>query len=73
MTSEPQNLRAAFAAAETQKKHLESSYGSTSDPDYQNTLQQLLAQYERCKRYVDELALFSPNESLEDMSTDSLQ
>jgi immunoglobulin-binding protein 1 len=73
MTSEPQNLRAAFAAAEVQKKTLEASYSSTSDPDYQNILQKLLEQYERCKRYVNELALFSPNESLEDISTDSLQ
>ncbi|KAG6035581.1 hypothetical protein E4U40_002137 [Claviceps sp. LM458 group G5] len=70
-SSEPQSLNAAFAEAETKRKTLETL--PATSPSYGDDLAALLSQYASLIDQVDSLALFSPNESIEDVPTSSLR
>jgi immunoglobulin-binding protein 1 len=70
--TEPQNLRTLFASAEAQRKQLESAF-ETSSPAYQQSLGAAKATYEECRRFADDLSLFSPNETVDDISSGDLQ
>ena len=72
MADEPQSLRAVFASAEAKRKSLELSW-ETNAPAYQDTLQAAISQYHRCLQLSDSVALFSSNESLDDIATNDLQ
>jgi len=72
MSEGPQSLRATFTGAENLRSQLEVSY-DTNAAAYQDQLRQALAQYQQCLRLAEGVALFSPNESLEDISTNDLQ
>jgi TAP42-like family len=72
MTSEPRSLQAAFADAEAKRAYLENSY-STSTPAFQDNLSAAIATYDECLRIADRVALFSPNETLEDITSGDLQ
>lgn len=72
MSEGPQSLRATFAGAEKIRAQLEVSY-DTNAASYQESLKQALSQYRQCLQLVESIALFSPNESLEDISTNDLQ
>ncbi|KAK8208003.1 Type 2A phosphatase-associated protein 42 [Zalaria obscura] len=69
---EPQNLRAAFASAEKKRQEVESSW-ETNTTAYQDNLSAAIAAYEQCLQVADRISLFSPNESLEDISSGDLQ
>ncbi|KAK8212123.1 type 2A phosphatase-associated protein 42 [Phyllosticta capitalensis] len=69
---EPRSLRALFADAESKRKALESSYDSNSE-EYQDSLASTIATYNECSKAADQVSLFSPNESLEDVSSGDLQ
>lgn len=66
------NLRTVYASAEEQRQSLEKS-PETSSAEYQENLQAAIASFEECQRLVDQVALFSPNESVEDISSRDLQ
>ncbi|KKY23753.1 putative tor signaling pathway regulator [Diplodia seriata] len=69
---QPQSLRALFYGAEARRKELESTYDSNSDA-YQQKLSSAIATYEECLRVADRVSLFSPNETLEDVSSGDIQ
>ncbi|KAL0262669.1 Type 2A phosphatase-associated protein 42 [Diplodia seriata] len=69
---QPQSLRALFYGAEAKRKELESTYDSNSDA-YQQKLSSAIATYEECLRVADRVSLFSPNETLEDVSSGDIQ
>jgi hypothetical protein len=72
MASEPRSLQAAFADAEARRADLDNSY-STSTPAFQENLAAAIATYDECLRIADRVALFSPNEALEDIGSGDLQ
>jgi immunoglobulin-binding protein 1 len=72
MTDEPQSLRGLFARAERGREELSSSY-QTDSPTYQENLSTTIATYEECLKVAEQVSLFSPNETLEDISSSDLQ
>lgn len=68
---EPQSLKSLFQAAETSRLTLERTSPSTF-PDYASTLSSTIDLYTTCLTQISRLALFSPNESAEDISTSDL-
>ena len=70
--TEPQSLRALFASAEERRKRLESAL-ETSSPAYQQNLGAAIDTFEQCRRLADDLSLFSPNETIDDISSKNLQ
>jgi hypothetical protein len=72
MAEGPQSLRTLFSSAEEHRKQLDSSWETSSQP-YQENLRATIATYEDCKKLADELSLFSPNETLEDISSKDIQ
>jgi immunoglobulin-binding protein 1 len=72
MTDEPQSLRGLFLRAEHARKELAYSYEPNS-PTFQENLSAAIATYEQCKKVAQEVSLFSPNETLEDISSSDLQ
>lgn len=72
MSEQPQSLRAFFAKAERARQELTSSYEPNS-PTYQENLTQTIATYEECLKLSEQISLFSPNESLEDISSGDIQ
>ncbi|KAF4541667.1 TAP42-like protein [Lasiodiplodia theobromae] len=69
---QPQSLRALFSSAEAKRKDLEATYDSNSDA-YQQKLSSAIATYEECLKVADRVSLFSPNETLEDVSSGDIQ
>ena len=72
MTEQPQSLRAIFATADSRRKELEASW-DTNSASYQENLTATTKLYEQCIQLADSVSLFSPNESLDDISTNDLQ
>lgn len=71
MADEPQSLRSLYATAENARQSLETSY-DTQSPNYQTTLTKALQLYAQCLTLAAQIALFSPNESLEDIASADL-
>lgn len=69
---EPQSLRSCFAEAETKRRGLEKFFDSNSD-SFQENLASAITKYEECVRIAADVALFSINETLEDISSGDLQ
>jgi immunoglobulin-binding protein 1 len=67
-----QNLKSLFSSAERQRKDIEVSWDSNTTT-YQENLAAAIATYENCLQLADRLSLFSPNESLEDITSGDLQ
>ncbi|WQF83483.1 Putative TAP46-like protein [Colletotrichum destructivum] len=67
----PQTLKSVFTSAEKKRFTLENSYEASS-PNYLDDLRNAISEYETCLDLISRAALFSPNESLEDLSTSSL-
>ncbi|KAH9882093.1 hypothetical protein J1614_001265, partial [Plenodomus biglobosus] len=72
MTDEPQSIRGLFLTAERVRQSLLSSYEPNS-PAYQENLTMTIATYEECLKLAEQVSLFSPNETLEDISSSELQ
>jgi hypothetical protein len=72
MSEQPQNLRALYASAELARQELASSY-ETNTPTFQENLSKTIATYEECFKVSKQISLFSPNETLEDISSSDLQ
>lgn len=71
MAEEPQTLRAVWQRAEDKRNRVQSSY-ETNTAAYQELLNAAITSYEQCLRIQDQIALFSPNESLDDIATQDL-
>ncbi|KAI1956643.1 Type 2A phosphatase-associated protein 42 [Ophidiomyces ophidiicola] len=72
MDEEPRSLQILFSSAKAQKKSLESA-PSANDEAYKDQLDSTLELFETCHKLIAKLSLFSPNESLEDITTADLQ
>jgi immunoglobulin-binding protein 1 len=69
-TTEP-SLRGLFNQAKNRQDELDSL-----DPRsayFMDTLQSIIDSLEQCRKLIQQLSLFSPNEEVEDISTQNLQ
>jgi immunoglobulin-binding protein 1 len=69
---EPRSLRTIFDSAETKREALEGAFEANT-PTYRDNLEFALKAYEECLVIIKQISLFSPNESLEDVSTTDLR
>lgn len=67
-----QSIRSLFDSAERQRKDVEASWDSNT-ATYQQNVAAAISTYEDCLKLTDHLSLFSPNETLEDLTTGDLQ
>lgn len=67
-----QSLRSTFVAAEGLRVSLERTFNFNGE-GFQLQLTTAIRTFEECKRLVAILSLFSPNETLEDISTSELK
>jgi immunoglobulin-binding protein 1 len=67
-----QTLKEVFTEAESKRRQLDDLQNSNTD-EFQHTLLSAIATYERCLEFVEKLSLFSPNEDIDDLSSDTLQ
>ncbi|KAL1303557.1 hypothetical protein AAFC00_006927 [Neodothiora populina] len=72
MAEEGNSLKALYSSAETKRAELEAAINSNT-PAYQDKLAAAIATYEKCLRLVDQVALFSDNESVDDLSSNNIQ
>lgn len=72
MDEQPQSLNALLASAKAQKEDLEAN-SPVNNPQYQDKLDATISTFENCQTKIAKLALFSSNESLEDISTSDIQ
>lgn len=71
MDDEEISLGRLFAQSRTKQHQLE-----TLDPrsnEFKTTLQSIVQSLERCRKLIDGNSVFSPNEELEDISTQDIQ
>jgi immunoglobulin-binding protein 1 len=66
-----QSLRQMFRQAKVNQQELD-SLDPRSD-GFKETLASVTTDFERCQKFVIELSIFSPNEELEDISTQNIQ
>lgn len=72
MAEEPRSLRDLFTSAKSQKEALESGLSSDTD-EYREKVNATITKLEECQQLISKLSLFSPNETLDDISTADLQ
>jgi hypothetical protein len=72
MAAEPKNLRSLFREAEAKRRSLD-DVGSTVSDAFQENLASAITSYEECLKVANEISLFSPNESLEDIASGDLE
>lgn len=68
---ESKSLKSVFARAEERRLALEGAFEVT-DPNYREVLSNAVDDYVECLDLISQLRIFSPNESLEDLSTSDL-
>lgn len=68
---ESKTLKSVFAQAEERRLALEGAFEVT-DPSYRDVLTNAIDDYTECLELIGQLRIFSPNESLEDLSTSEL-
>lgn len=66
------SLKASFDSAETLRKSLEETFDCNCDT-YQDKVRAAIAAYKECKDVVEAVSLFSPNETLEDVSSSEIK
>jgi len=67
-----QSIKSLFSSAERQRIDIEASWDSNTAA-YQENLATCIATYQDCLQLADRLSLFSPNETLEDLTSGDLQ
>ena len=72
MSNEDQSIRGLFAKAERAREELGEAYEPNS-PTYQENLEKTIATYIQCLKKTEDFSLFSPNETLEDISSSDIQ
>ncbi|KAK3318447.1 TAP42-like protein [Apodospora peruviana] len=68
---EPRSLKEIFADADSKRLSLEQAHDTTSD-SYTETVSAAVKGYQDCLRLINTFSIFSPNETLEDISTSDL-
>lgn len=71
MTESSPNLRSLFLTAKSKQARLQDS--DTSSAAYREDLQGAISTFEECRELVERLAIFSPNETAEDIATSAIQ
>lgn len=66
------SIKSLFSSAERQRKDIEASWDSNT-ATYQLNLASAIGTYQECLQLADRLDLFSPNESLEELTSRDLQ
>ncbi|KAL1597795.1 Type 2A phosphatase-associated protein 42 [Paraconiothyrium brasiliense] len=69
---EPKSIRSLFFTAERLRNNL-NSFPDSNSPTYQENLTNAIATYEACLTLSEQVSLFSPNESLDDVSSSDIQ
>ncbi|GAB1318896.1 Type 2A phosphatase-associated protein 42 [Madurella fahalii] len=69
---EPRSLKAVFAEAESKRLTIESSPFAPNSTEYTDTVSSAIKLYQDSLGLISAVSLFSPNESLEDLSTSDL-
>lgn len=69
---EPKSIRALFLKAERLRNEL-NNFPDSNSPTYQENLTNAIATYESCLELSEQVSLFSPNESLDDVSSSDVQ
>lgn len=69
---EPQSIRALFVTAERLRNDL-NNFPDSNSPTFQENLINAIATYESCLKLSEQVSLFSPNESLDDVSSSDIQ
>ena len=72
MADEDRSLRSVHQEAEQKRNTLENSFDRNSSA-FQDNLHSAIQLHERCLNIADQISLFSPNETLEDIGTADLQ
>ena len=72
MAEPPRTLSALFASGVSQRNRLATA-PETSSSRYQEDLKAAIATFEQCREISEHISLFSPNETLEDISTGDLR
>ncbi|KAL2175710.1 TAP42-like protein [Thermothelomyces heterothallicus CBS 202.75] len=72
MDDQPRSLKDVFADAESKRLSLENSPFAPNSSEYADTVSSAVKLYQECLALVGALSIFSPNESLEDVSTTDL-
>ncbi|KAL6710208.1 Type 2A phosphatase-associated protein 42 [Coniothyrium glycines] len=72
MENESQNIRSLFSSAERIREILSASYEPNS-ASYQENLNVAITTYQQCLKLAEQVSLFSPNETLEDITSSDLQ
>ncbi|KAJ1650981.1 Type 2A phosphatase-associated protein 42 [Dispira simplex] len=67
------SLKSLFLTAQQEFKDIENLTMSARESAYQDQVQRCLGHFNRCRSMVNQLALFSTNESLDDLATGSLR
>ncbi|RKF64188.1 Uncharacterized protein C63.05 [Erysiphe neolycopersici] len=67
-----QSIKTLFNFGENHRKQLDSAWDSNSS-EYQQSVSNAITNYEECLKLIDRLSLFSPNETLEDLTANDLQ
>ncbi len=70
-SDEPQSIKALYASAEAARAALE-AHPDPRSPAFGAALAATLAQYATCREQIAAAALFSPNESVDDVATSAL-
>ena len=70
--NQDQSLRALFADAEAKRQKVEADWDRNSAAFEENIISAITT-FEECQRVASQVALFSPNETLEDISSGDLQ
>ncbi len=71
MSNEPRSLKSVFASAEEARLELERNYDAKSE-SYTDTLSVAIKGYNECLKLISAFAIFSSNESLDDIATSDL-
>jgi len=72
MDDNPTSLKALFSSAEEKRLAVESSRYPPNSPEYNDAVSSAIQNYQTCLSQISSLSLFSPNETLEDLSTSEL-
>ncbi|KAL9039662.1 MAG: hypothetical protein Q9180_002394, partial [Flavoplaca navasiana] len=70
---QPSNLRKLFETANNQRHELEQSAAQPSSSSYQDNLRTAIGAFQQCQQLSERLAIFSPNETEDDIASGDLQ
>jgi immunoglobulin-binding protein 1 len=71
MAESSSSLRSLFLSAKAKEAELPNTGSSSST--YQDNIQSAISMFEECRNLIERLAIFSPNEAIEDISTSAIQ